>query len=293
VEANLVIRRRRISAADLALIRGLIAEEGYRGRSHLSRRLCELWDWRQANGHYREIACRDLLRRLHRQELVQLPAPLRPSRRPGYHNRFDALPGAAPVPLVAALGSVRPGLEVQRVNSSGQRQTLKSLLGHYHYLGYQQSTGAQLAYLWRYQDRPIAALSFGPAAWKVAARDQYLGWSVAQRQARLPWIVNNNRFLIAPWVQVPHLASFVLCRCLHRLRADWQAVYGQDLALVETFIEADRFGGACYRAANWQCVGHSRGRGRNDRFSQQAQPIKAIWLFPLRPDFRRLLLGPA
>ena len=293
METNVVIRCRRIQEPDLALIRRLIAEEGHRGRSHLSRRLCELWDWRQANGHYREIACRDLLRRLQVRGLVALPAPLGPSRRAGYHNTFAPLPAAAQVPLVGALGLLRQGIEVHRVTTSAQRQWLKNLLGNYHYLGYQQATGAHLDYLAWYQARPIAAVSFGPAAWKVAARDQYLGWSVAQRQSRLSWIVNNNRFLIPHWVQVPHLASFVLSRCLRRLRADWPAVYGQDLALVETFIEQDRFQGHCYAAANWQCVGQSLGRGRNDRFNQRAQPIKTVWVYPLRADFRQILRDPA
>ena len=293
METNLVIRCRRIQELDLALIRHLIAEEGHRGRSHLSRRLCELWDWRQANGHYREIACRDLLRRLQVRGLVALPDPLGPSRRAGYHNTFNPLPAAAQVPLTGVLGPLRQGIEVHRVTTPDHRQVLKNLLGNYHYLGYQQSTGAHLDYLTWYQERPIAAVSFGPAAWKVTARDQYLGWSAAQRQARLSWIVNNNRFLIPHWVQVPHWASFVLSRCLRRLRADWPAVYGQDLALVETFIEQDRFPGHCYAAANWQCVGQSLGRGRNDRFNQRAQPIKNVWVYPLRPDFRQILRDPA
>jgi hypothetical protein len=290
VDTDLVIRCRRIDAPDLALIRRLVAEEGHRGRTHLSRRLCELWDWRQTNGRYREIACRDLLRRLQVRGLVTLPAPLHAARRAGYRNRFDPLPAAAQMPLVGALGPLRPGLEVQPVLTSAQRQTLKSLLGGYHYLGYQQATGAHRDYLGWYQGRPIAAVSFGPAAWKVAARDHYLGWSAPQRQARLPWVVNNNRFLLPPWVQVPHLASWVLSRCLRRLPVDWQATYGQDLALVETFIEKDRFAGHCYAAANWQCVGQSLGRGRNDRYNQQAQPIKTVWVYPLRPDVRELLL---
>jgi hypothetical protein len=288
-----MIRRRRIQEPDLVLIRGLIAAEGLRGRTHLSRQLCRLWDWRQPNGHYREIACRELLRRLDAQGLVQLPAPLGPSRHPGYRNRFEALDPAAQVLLPGPLAPLRDQIRVRCVQSGPDLRLFKSLIGHYHYLGYRQATGAHLNYLVGYQDRPIAALSFGPAAWKVAVRDQFLGWSAAQRQERLSWIVNNNRFLIPSWVQVPQLASFVMSRCLRRLRTDWQRVYGHDLALVETFIQADRFVGACYRAANWQCVGPSRGRGRNDRFYQQAQPIKTVWLYPLRPDFRQVLRGPA
>ena len=94
---------------------------------------------------------------------------------------------------------------------------------------------------------------------------------------------------ILPWVEVPHLASFLLSGCLRRLRADWQCIYGQDLALVETFIQKDRFDGRCYAAANWICVGQSQGRGRNDRFKRATLPLKTIWLYPLRKDFHQIL----
>jgi hypothetical protein len=231
MDQELVIRRRAIAPADWVLIRQLIEAEGARGRSHLSNRLCELWDWRQANGRYRQIACRELLRRLQS----------------------------------------------------------KGLIGAYHYLGYQQATGAQLKYLLWYSDRPIACLSFGPAAWKLAPRDHYIGWSAQARQARLNWVVNNDRFLIVPGVQIRHLASSALGASLRRLRTDWQAVYGHDLALAETFIEADRFRGRCYAAANWVCVGQTQGRGRNDRTFAQALPVKTVWVYPLRADFRSVL----
>lgn len=292
VEPELIIRRRRIGPGDLELIRQLILEEGHLGRSHISNRLCTIWDWRQANGHFRQIACRDLLRRLHSQELIELPAMLRPARRPGYRNVVRPPDSPNPVAVEGSLGEWRARLELRLVGSQTQAQLFNGLIGAHHYLGYQQPTGAQLKYLAYHGDRPIACLSFGPAAFKIAPRDDFLGWSALQREDRLAWLVNNDRFLILPWIRVPNLASWLLSHCLGRLRRDWQKVYHQDLALCETFIEHGRFQGCCYAAANWICVGQTRGRGRNDRFNQFGQPIKTLWLYPLREGFRELLSRP-
>jgi hypothetical protein len=288
-----MIRRRRIRVEDLVLIRGLISAEGYRGRSHISKRLCEIWDWRQANGRFRQIACRDLLRQLERKGLVKLPPWLHGARRVGYQKAVVGLELLDQATLESPLAPVRQDIQVSLVQDPKQRRLFKGLIGTYHYLGYQQARGGQVQYLACYRDRPLACLSFGPAALAVAARDQFIGWSPQQRQEHLPWVANNDRFLILPWAQVRHLASFVLSRCLGRLRSDWQQIYHQDLALAETFIQKDRFTGRSYAAANWICVGESCGRGRNDRFHKVALPIKTIWLYALQPDFRHILCGSA
>jgi hypothetical protein len=287
-----MIRSRRIREEDLLLIRGLISAEGHRGRSYVSQRLCEIWDWRQANGRFRQIACRDLLRQLDRKGLVKLPPLLHGARRVGYQNVVTPVDLPDRVALEGSLAPMRSQLQVSLVQGPEQARLFKGLVGTYHYLGYQQAQGGQVKYLAKYRDHPVACLSFGPAAFRVAARDQFIGWSAPQRQARLPWVVNNDRFLILPWVSVPHLASFLLSRCLRRLRSDWQQIYQQDLALAETFIQKDRFTGRCYAAANWTCIGESRGRGRNDRFHQEALPIKTIWVYALRPEFRQVLCSP-
>lgn len=289
MDQDLVIRRRVIQPTDLELIRQLIVAEGNRGRSHLSNRLCELWDWRQANGRYRQIACRDVLRRLAAKGLIHLPPPRLALRRPGYRNTTRLPEGWAVVPLAGPLAQFRAQIQLRLVEAATPARLYAGLIGAYHYLGYQQATGAQLKYLVWWADRPIACLSFGPAAWKLAARDQYIGWSVQARQHHLAWLVNNNRFLILPGVEVPHLASYVLALTLRQLRADWQRVYGHDLALAESFIDVARFSGRAYAAANWVCVGQTRGRGRNDRAGTQAGPIKTVWVYPLRADFRAVL----
>ncbi len=286
---ELIIRRRVIQAADVELIRQLIVAEGSQGRSHLSNRLCELWDWRQANGRYRQIACRDLLRRLEAKGLIHLPPMQRAARRPGYRND-TRLPELWDTPNVSGpLAGFRARIQVRLVQDAVQTRTYAGLIGAYHYLGYQQATGAQLKYLVCLEDRPIACLSFGPAAWKLASRDQYIGWSAQAREQRLSWVVNNDRFLILPGVRIANLASHALAAVLRRLRTDWRRIHGHDLALAETFIEQDRFRGTCYAAARWVCLGQTRGRGRNDRACERAVPVKTVWVHPLRGDFRAVL----
>jgi hypothetical protein len=292
MDTELVLRRRRVGPEDLELIRRLIIEEGHLGRSHISNRLCELWDWRQANGYFRQIACRDLLRQLHAKGLIELPPMLQGARRPGYINKVQTPELFSCVPLQGALGNLRDRITLQRAQGPRQTRLFNGLIGSYHYLGYQQPTGAQLKFLAFFEDRPIACLSFGPAAYKIAPRDQFVGWTAAQRQQRLPWVVNNDRFLILPSVQVPHLASWLLSRCLRRLRTDWRQVYRHDLALAETFIEEGRFVGTGYAAANWICLGRTQGRGRNDRFNEACLPVKTIWVYPLRKNFRQVLCVP-
>jgi Druantia protein DruA len=285
---ELSIRNRRITPADLKTIRELIDLEGSRGRTHLSRRLCRLWDWRQPNGAFREIACRELLRRLEQKNLVRLPAQLHAARRPGYQNRVGS-PRLEATPLVEPLQPLVADLTVTTVDESAQRRLFKELIAAHHYLGYRQPSGPCLSYLVFWQDRPVACARFGPAAWKLEARDRFIGWSPTQRQRHRHQLVNNDRFLILPWVSVGSLASFILSRLCGRLPADWQALYQRPIVLAETFVQADRFVGTCYAAAHWQCVGQTSGRGRQDRAHQHGQPIKSIWLFPLHQNFRHRL----
>jgi len=291
VDQDLVIRRRVIRPQDLRLIRELLEQEGAQGRSHLSNRLCELWDWRQANGRYRQIACRDLLGQLERRGLIELPPRLRAARRAGYRHRnpIQAPDGLNCAPVSGELRERRDQLRLQLVRDAGQLAVYRGLVGTYHYLGYQQATGAQLKYLAYHQDQPIACLSFGPAAWKIGPRDEFIGWSPQVRGQNLRWVVNNDRFVILPWVQIKSLASCLLGKVVQQLGRDWLAVYGHDLALAETFVEKDRFAGTAYAAANWICVGQTLGRGRNDRTHDHDGPSKTIWLRPLRADFRPFL----
>lgn len=285
---ELVIRNRRLIESDLTAIRCLIQAEGSQGRTHLSRRLCRLWEWRQPNGAYREIVCRDLLRQLEKRNLIQLPVALQAARRPGYKNRVQN-PNILTDPIALSLDQIKLEIGIVVVETAPQRHSLRDLLGAYHYLGYRQPTGPSLGYLAFWKDRPLACARFGPSAWKAAARDLFIGWTSEQRRLGLKHLVNNDRFLILPWVRVPHLASFLLGRMGRRLAQDWRSVYQQSIVLAETFVDAERFEGTCYRAANWLCVGQSQGRGRNDRNHQGGEPIKSVWCYPLQRDFRRPL----
>ena len=285
---ELVIRNRRLLESDLTTIRGLIEAEGSRGRSHLSRRLCRIWEWRQPNGAYREIACRDLLRQLAKRKVIELPRALHGARRPGYKNQVQA-PNILTDPLEVSLARSKAEIRIVVVESVSERHLLRDLLAAHHYLGYRQPAGASLGYLVYWQDRPVACARFGPAAWKVAARDHFIGWTSAQRGLGLKRLVNHDRYLILPWVKAPHLASFLLGKLCQRLARDWSKVYQESIVLAETFVDAQRFKGTCYRAANWLCVGQSQGRGRNDRKHEGQEPCKSVWCYPLQKDFRQPL----
>lgn len=164
------------------------------------------------------------------------------------------------------------------------------LLARHHYLGYGNTVGENVKYLLRAQNgRPLAALLWGAAAWKCAARDAWIGWSGQQRQERLWLVANNTRFLVAPWVRVPWLGSHALGMAAARVSADWQRKYGHAIELLETFVDGERFRGTCYRAAGWQHVGATTGRTRNDDRSQRPGPRKEVFLKPLRAGWKERL----
>ena len=285
MEKEIHLRGKLIGASELEQIRDLLRSEGHRGRSHLSRQLCRLWDFRQANGAYREIACRDLLRQLEQRGLITLPTPLRKARQIGYRNQ-TFLPSSLDASVVEGRLDHFASLQVELVSRTRREQLYNSLIGAYHYLGYGQGTGEQLKYVISWQQRPLAAIGFSAAALRVACRDRFIAWDDETRQKNLHLVVNNHRFLILPWVRIRNLASWILARVTRRLYDDWRARYAHEIVLVETFVEKNRFQGTCYRAANWLCVGDTVGRGRNDRFSTNLLPIKQVYLFPLTRDFR-------
>jgi hypothetical protein len=181
-------------------------------------------------------------------------------------------------------------LGVEPAQTAAEIALFHFLLRRYHYLGHRNGVGENLKYLVRDRtDRPLACLLFGAAAWKVRARDAWIGWTPEQRQESLILLANNARFLILPWVRAPHLGSHVLAQVTARLSADWQNKYGHPIGLLETFVERGRFGGVCYRAAGWLAVGATTGRTRNDERHRVRAPIKEVYLKPLRSDWKRRL----
>ena len=286
-----IVQGRIIGPEELATIRQLITARPDGSRYQLSRQLCQLWEWRTATGQLKDMAARSLLLKLEGRGLVQLPARRRASpnrlrqkrRRHAAHNTE---------PITGPLAALWP-LEIRELSHWPQGLCLlEGLLQQYHYLGYRGSVGMNLKYLVSDREqRPLACLLFGSAAWKCAGRDAFIGWDASTRQKSLQGITNNSRFLILPWVRVAHLASAILSRVTARLRSDWQEKYAQRLSLVETFVETPRFQATAYRAANWIGVGQTTGRTRQDRFHRIESARKTVWVYPLSRHFRQELLA--
>jgi hypothetical protein len=181
------------------------------------------------------------------------------------------------------------GLRLDAVREQRASRLWNGLIERYHYLGYSPLPGAQLRYLIACDQGVLGAIGFGAAAWKVAARDRWIGWDTPCREARLQRVLNNARFLILPWVRVKNLASKVLALAAARIPEDFAARYGERVVLLETFVEIPRYRGTCYRAANWQHLGETTGRGKCDRTHEAALARKAVYVYPLAAQFRRAL----
>ena len=293
MEENLACQGRVVSPSDLEWLRQWIAEHFDWSRCRLARELCRLWSWQTATGQLKDFAARSFLRKLHARGLVELPPIREAFRSNGWGRKWEVMePVEAGAPVEAVLSELMPlTLEIPARGSASERR-FGAYLARYHYLGFERTVGENLKYLvWDRQGREVAALLFGAAAWRIAPRDVWIGWTDAQRQKRVQFLTNNTRFLIFPWVRVPHLAPDTsgLARIARRIRADWQGKYGHAVWMLETFVERARFEGTCYRAANWMGVGPTQGRGRQDRYKQRAAPIKDIYLYPLVADFRARL----
>jgi hypothetical protein len=285
----MVMQGREVSGADIGLIRGLLAEHPEWGRTRLSEELCRRWDWRSAQGQPKEMAARTLLLKLERSGHIRLPRRQRPSSN-GLRNRRVPVVDHSTDPIRGMLHDVRPLTVSVVAPGSADLRLFNCLLARYHYLGHRNTVGENLRYLVRDRvGRPVACALFGSAAWKCADRDAFIGWDRGARERNLQRLTNNTRFLVLPWVVVPHLASHVLGLIARRIRADWQAKYGHPVHALETFVDRDRFKGTCYRAANWLRLGATQGRTRNDRERRIHTAIKDVYLYPLVAHFRREL----
>ncbi|MBW2218192.1 MAG: DUF4338 domain-containing protein [Deltaproteobacteria bacterium] len=229
------------------------------------------------------------LLRLHRAGLIKLPPPI---RRNG--NGRNLRPSTVSIPAIHSTNlpvQKLRGLTLQRVKTAQQSAVYNALIDRYHYLGYSPMAGAQVRYLFKWEQGLLGAIGFGASAWKIAPRDLYIGWKPLVREKNLHLIVNNARFLILPGVHSANLASKILAMCTKRIPDDFLNQYGYNPVLLETFVERDRFRGGCYRAANWQCVGQTQGRGKKHKYKTPGIAVKDIWLYPLRRDFRRALMS--
>jgi hypothetical protein len=289
------LQGRMLSGDDLAAVRALIAEHPDWHRTALSRHLCQLWKWRNGAGRLKDMAARTLLLKLQLRGLIQLPPPRTRTRRPCAQAPPPFQPellSLAPARVDSPLQALRP-VSLELAQATGLRRRVGQLLAQYHYRGFQGAVGENVQYLARdVQGRELAVMVFGAAAWKVAARDQFIGWSAEQRSRHLEGVANQQRFLILPWVRVPHLASHLLALATRRLARDWHSRYGHPVCLAETFVETDRFAGTAYRAAGWIYLGETTGRTRQDRDRTVQTPPKSVWVLPLHPRFRQHLNPP-
>lgn len=275
--SDLTIRGRGLSPDDLEVIRQ-IAERPGQSRRGISVEVCARLGWYQPNGRLWDMACRYLLLRLQEKGLLRLPSP---KVRNGKRRPLTLSAAGEPqAPVTAPVGELGP-LRWERVDGGPLAPLWNEYIYRYHYLGLGTLVGPHVRYLIGFEGGWLAAMGFSGAAWKLRARDTWIGWSPAERQGRLNLLVNQTRYLILPWVHSKNLASHLLAVAAGRLVQDWQEKYRYRPVLLETFVDARRYAGTCYRAANWLHLGHSQGRGKMDRHCRRALPVKDIYVYPL------------
>ena len=327
----LVFKDRAFKTDELELIHEVVDSCPRLSRQELANTVCELLGWRRANGGLKTWECKQLLEHLEQARGLGLP-PLRETKPRGVSRRLpDSAAGEAGEVLRGRLREVAP-VQLSLVEQPRERRLWRELVDRYHYLGYKMAFGARLQYLVQVQrPRPqvVACVQFSSPAWRMAARDHWIGWEEATRRSNLqkivnqsrflilPWIeirnlashvlshwigweeatrrsnlqkiVNQSRFLILPWIEIRNLASHVLSQLTGRVSEDWQQHYGLRPLLLETLVDAERYQGTCYRAANWQWLGQTSGRGRMDRRHQHRAGIKQVFVYPLVGGAREAL----
>ena len=285
---TLTYRGRRVTEADISFVGELISANPSASRRALSKLLCQAWGWVQPNGMLRDMQCRGLMLELHRSGRIELPAVRYVKKNP-FVDRREPLPVTIDeTPLETTLKMLQP-LEFRQVRRTPEEKMFNSLLQQYHYLGYTQPVGEHLKYMVYAHGRPVACLAWSSAARHLGARDRFISWPAEARKRNIRFIAYNPRYLILPWVKVPHLASHILGRMARMLPAAWANVYGHPVYFLETFIDVGRYHGTCYRAANWVSMGLTTGRGKNDQTNKPNRPLKEVLGYPLSRRFRELL----
>ena len=278
---------RDFSPGELERIRAIIAQ-GQACRSQIARQVCQEFGWLNAQCRLKEMSCKVALLRMERAGLLQLPPPRARNGNGKKQLPAQNLLALEQTPLTLPAHQLH-ALSLALVRTRPERLLYRQMMAQHHYLGYCPMAGAQLRYLLFNGSRLLGGLGFGASAWSLADRDRFIGWSGPQRQRNLHMVLNNHRFLLLPWVHSPNLASRVLGLVCRRLPADWFSHYGYQPVLLETFVQRPRYTGTAYRAANWRFVGLTKGRGKLEKHHQAILPTKAIFLYPLRPDFKDFL----
>ena len=288
MEKTINVQGRNTTQKDIELVRKTIDANPSWNRSRISKELCILWDWHTAKGILKNMAAYSFLLKLQKQGLITLPDRKRPPVSAKRNTLIAYVPHST-LPITAKLKTLTP-LKLSLAEDKEALGLFKCFLSAYHYLGFSGTVGENLKYMvYDKNDRPLACLLFGACAWKCAPRDSFIGWDYATRGKNLSLVTNNTRFLILPWVNVKHLASHILAKVAARIKDDWSTKYGHPIYILETFVECGRFKGTSYKAANWACVGKTKGRGRNDVYNTLKVPIKDIYLYPLAKRFKEVL----
>jgi hypothetical protein len=286
--AELRYRGRVFTTEDILYIRELIAAHPSESRRRLSQKVCEAWQWKQANGVLRDMVCRGLLLTLHRAGQIELP-PVKFVPHNPLARRLRPAPAAVDTtPIEGRLKDIQP-LSFVQVRRTADEPLFNSLIEQYHYLRYEQPVGENAKYLVWAQGRPIACLAWSSAPRHLGSRDRFIGWSQEARRRNIRFVAYNTRFLILPWVRIENLASHILARMAARISEDWQQMYGHPIYFLETFVDPEQFRGTCYRAANWVLLGKTTGRGKQSNSYVPNRSIKQILGYPLTKRFRELL----
>lgn len=288
MEITITYRGRLISPSDIGLIRKIISTNPCASRRFISQELCRAWNWRQANGALKDMVCRSLLLLLASKGLIHLPPPKRKPPNPLANRKPPVRVAVDQTPIHGPIGALFP-IHLVQVRRSPQEKLCNSLINEHHYLGYTQPVGEHLKYIAFSDGRPIACVMWSSAPWYIGVRDRFIGWDVTTRKNNLHLIAYQSRFLILPWVRVPHLASHLLALNRHHISKDWEKIYAHPVHLLETFVDTQRFQGTCYKADNWHYAGHTTGRGKLSKSQKAVLPKKSVYLYPLSKNFRQQL----
>lgn len=288
VTSCFIFRRTQLGSDDFAWLQSLIDSGEY--LSNVARAACDRYDWWRPNGKIPLAAASVMLRRLEQRGVLRLAPPT---------QRRSLSPGRERVRILDELGVVAgdvscppQGPLTVRPIIPEERDGFRMHLQRFHYLGFERSVGESMGYAALVGDELVALLDWGAAVPRCAARDGFIGWNRATRDAQLPLLVANRRFLVLPWIHIKCLASQVLAANLRRLDRDWQALYGHPVLLAETFVDTTRHRGTCYRASNWTYVGQTRGFTRlKVGFAPNHRP-KAVFVYEVvRHGIERLRHG--
>jgi len=283
-------RGRRVTNDDVRFIGKLIAAHPGESRRALSKKLCEEWGWVQPNGQLRDMVCRSLMLELHRAGHIELPPVRFKPQNPLARRRRPAPVLVDTTPVRGPLSSLGP-LELRQVRRTGEESVVDGLIEMHHYLGYTQPVGEHLKFLvTTAEGREVACFTWSSAPRHLGPRDRFIGWSQEARRLNIRYLAYNSRFLIMPWIEVPHLASHLLGRMTRILSGEWNLVYGHPVYFAESFVDRDRFRGTCYRAANWVYLGRTTGRGKDDQTHRPNRSLKDVLGYPLTKRFRERLV---